>query len=373
MICDPLECNYILCPKRHQCPILLRHVYHHQNLSFQSLFNLIKEKVSNNRESSLLDRERNVYNYIYNENLYRQLNVTGTWITDWKIPFLNLYLTQVNNHVYGSYEFKDGKLSGILIDNTLEGTWTENGATGKFRIVFSSSGNFFQGTWGTGDDISSGGTWYGRRYEMPKVVVTGTWNTTFGVLTFTQIGSNVTGTIPSNNITINGQLIGYTLNGRWYQENTDGTSAVGGQLRFEFTDANTFKGVWGYNDSFTDGGLWIGVKITDTKAPLTEPINPFAKINVNGDWYTDFGKLNLIQDGNRVTGTYKFRNGTLTGTIVGNTITGTWTEVADSGTSKEPKGSFRFVFSPDGKSFKGSWGYGAKFYDGGQWNGEKIE
>jgi len=265
--------------------MLLRYVYHHQNLSFQNLFNFINEKVNANMDSSLLERKASVYNYGYKENLYRQLDVTGTWITDWKIPFLN--------HVYGSYEYKDGKLSGTLLDNTLEGTWTENDATGKFRIVFASSGNFFQGTWGTGDYISGGGTWYGRRYEIPKVVVTGTWNTTFGVLTFTQIGSKVTGIIPSNNITIKGQLIGYTLNGSWYQENTNGTSAVGGQLRFEFTDANTFKGVWGYNDSFTDGGLWIGVKITDSKAPLTEPINPFAKINVNGDWYTDFGKLNL--------------------------------------------------------------------------------
>lgn len=145
MICDHLNCNYILCSKAHRCPMLLRYVYHHQNLSFQNLFNFINEKVNANMDSSLLERKTSVYNYGYKANLYRQLDVTGTWITDWKIPFLNLYLTQVNNHVYGSYEYKDGKLSGTLLDNTLEGTWTENDATGKFKMVFSSSGNFLQG------------------------------------------------------------------------------------------------------------------------------------------------------------------------------------------------------------------------------------
>ncbi|MGA1862011.1 choice-of-anchor C family protein [Deferribacter thermophilus] len=101
--------------------------------------------------------------------------------------------------------------------------------------------------------------------------------------------------------------------------------------------------------------------------------NPaLTTINVAGSWDTNFGKMNLIQRGNTVTGSYTHDKGRITGTISGNILIGRWSEYPSY---KPPRdaGDLQFVFSKDGTKFTGKWRYGfcGNTWDG-TWNGTKI-
>jgi hypothetical protein len=64
-----------------------------------------------------------------------------------------------------------------------------------------------------------------------------------------------------------------------------------------------------------------------------------------------------------LTGTYNYQDGKVTGTVTGNTATGTWSE---SPSFKPPldAGDFTFTLSSDCKSFTGQWRYGSCDWDG---------
>jgi hypothetical protein len=87
--------------------------------------------------------------------------------------------------------------------------------------------------------------------------------------------------------------------------------------------------------------------------------------NISGEYSTNFKEMTLTQNGDKVTGTYKHKNGSINGVLNGNTLTGTWTQ-------SDAKGRLKFVFSPDFSSFKGKWSY-----DNAEptkvWNGEKTK
>ncbi len=77
------------------------------------------------------------------------------------------------------------------------------------------------------------------------------------------------------------------------------------------------------------------------------------------------------QIGNKVVGTYDREDGQLSGTISGNTLTGTWRE-EPAYSSPNDSGEFVFTMAPDCTSFTGQRRYGTT----GAWNawsGTKIE
>jgi len=75
--------------------------------------------------------------------------------------------------------------------------------------------------------------------------------------------------------------------------------------------------------------------------------------------------MELTQNGNEVTGYYFEDNGKLSGTLKGNTLTGTWHETGND------TGKFQFSMSSDAESFSGKWGRknGPLEYD---WNGRRA-
>jgi len=88
-------------------------------------------------------------------------------------------------------------------------------------------------------------------------------------------------------------------------------------------------------------------------------------LDVSGNWKTSFGTLTLSQSASSVTGNYTSDDGKIGGAIKGNVLKGAWSE---SPSYKPPKdaGDVEFVFSEDGKSFKGKWRYG---HGGSGWKG----
>ena len=82
-----------------------------------------------------------------------------------------------------------------------------------------------------------------------------------------------------------------------------------------------------------------------------------------GTFTTDFNEMVLYRDGNKVTGTYAYRNGHIEGTLNGHTLTGRWTQ-------DNAKGRLVFVFNDDFSSFTGKWSYNDA-EPSGKWNGKK--
>ncbi len=91
----------------------------------------------------------------------------------------------------------------------------------------------------------------------------------------------------------------------------------------------------------------------------------------SGTWDTSWSggstTMTLIQSGSSVSGTYTWDSGKIQGTLNGNVLTGTWTEVP---TRQAPHdaGDIEFTLSADGKSWTGKWRYGSSG-DWSFWNG----
>ncbi len=101
------------------------------------------------------------------------------------------------------------------------------------------------------------------------------------------------------------------------------------------------------------GNATAQVTFSNNAAPPPPPPPTFT-----GNWTTTwFGAMHLTQTGNQVMGTYALCNGaaTISGTVTGSTLDGTWTEPCDGG-----QGRVHVALSADGNSFSGQWGEGTK-------------
>uniref|UniRef100_E6Q4G4 Uncharacterized protein n=1 Tax=mine drainage metagenome TaxID=410659 RepID=E6Q4G4_9ZZZZ len=110
-------------------------------------------------------------------------------------------------------------------------------------------------------------------------------------------------------------------------------------------------------------------------AASTKPVSALALSDLTGDWESTASgegscgdsvghfKLTLTQAGGSVTGSYYGGTASLSGTLAGNVLLGTWKE-------SDGTGSLRFIFSDDRKSFEGSWSIPGSRSMGG-WSGER--
>ena len=84
-----------------------------------------------------------------------------------------------------------------------------------------------------------------------------------------------------------------------------------------------------------------------------------------GSYDTEWGTMTLVQNGDKVTGTYIHDDGKVVGTVSGNTLTGTWSE-SPSYNPPDDAGDFVLTLSADGKTITGNWRYGSNT---GTWDG----
>jgi hypothetical protein len=202
------------------------------------------------------------------------LNVTGFWQTNYN----EMYLEQKGNSVVGSYNHYNGRVEGVLNENTLIGSWYEDrnndgklDTNGNFRFTFALD-NTFKGSRGLNESYTNEGEWNGKKSDSssqklkpPKTLdVTGTWNTNFNKMVLQQTGYNVSGNFDYNNGKLVGVIYGNTMTGTWYQDpDNNGTYESTGKFIFVFApDGTSFKGTWGYGESFTNGSLWNGTKVS---------------------------------------------------------------------------------------------------------------
>jgi hypothetical protein len=105
---------------------------------------------------------------------------------------------------------------------------------------------------------------------------------------------------------------------------------------------------------------------SNTQLWLMDPADQPKTVNFSGAWYTgcptegDCGPMFLSQVGNTVTGTFGSNGqGSLSGTVSGNTLTGTWRRWSSSN-------SFRFTLNASGTSWQGI------HTDTNCWNGARL-
>ena len=85
--------------------------------------------------------------------------------------------------------------------------------------------------------------------------------------------------------------------------------------------------------------------------------------DLSGVFSTSFNDMVFSRNGDRVTGTYEYRNGRIEGTLKGHTLTGRWTQ-------DNAKGRLVFDFNEDFTAFTGKWSYNDDEPTSGGWNGK---
>ncbi len=89
--------------------------------------------------------------------------------------------------------------------------------------------------------------------------------------------------------------------------------------------------------------------------------------NYGGSWETNWGEMNLTQNGNAITGTYVHDTGRLDGGLVDGVFVGKWSE-APSYSEPNDAGDVVLYFGGSCDSFTGLWAYGVH-EDGKDWQG----
>jgi hypothetical protein len=180
---------------------------------------------------------------------------------------------------------------------------------------------------------------------------TGTWETTFGLMTLTQDGDRVKGTYVMEGTTssIEGRVEKGKLTFR-YQE-----PGVQGEGSFELAaDGQSFTGRW-REDGTTAWLPWKGKRVRATDRPLT----------FDGVWETTYGRMRLIEEPRHVHGLYAYSaHSSLDGTREGNRLVFRYRE-------PDAAGEGWFELSADANTFEGKWkAQGSATW--AEWTGRRV-
>ena len=131
------------------------------------------------------------------------------------------------------------------------------------------------------------------------------------------------------------------------------------------------KGYMVTNDDLLKGQTWLLTLESHELDPSqtatgTIHLSYPGECSWTGIWETNFGDMELVQEGSTVTGSYTHDQGRISGTVSGNTFTGTWSE-APSYSPSNDAGGVQLVMAEGCTSFRGSWRYG---HDKTSWDGD---
>ncbi len=94
-----------------------------------------------------------------------------------------------------------------------------------------------------------------------------------------------------------------------------------------------------------------------------------AEVSFAGPWDSTWGRMDLMQDGTHVHGTFTgYREGSVSGKLDGDVFRFIW----DQRTPRQHGHGFMQI-TPDGQHLEGRWGYMEDDIDGGRWAADKAE
>ncbi len=287
-------------------------------------------------------------------------NFAGQWTTDYG----TLTITQTGANVTGVYPSSSGTLTGTVNGNVLTGTWNQPGTSGTLSFTLSADGNRFTGSWNrtTGSGPSSG-TWNGTRAVTPTAPVI---SVSPSSLDFGPVAPGQPRTLPllvRNTGTAVLQVTAISNSARFtitpfnFSLNPGAEQTISVIFRPEASGPLSAAITITSNDPARPS---VSVAITGTGQPAAPPAN------FGGQWNTTYGVMTITQTGTSVTAVYPSYSGTISGSVNGDVMSGTWNEPGTSG-------NFSFTLSADGNRFTGSWtrttGSGA---GSGSWTGTRV-
>jgi hypothetical protein len=247
-----------------------------------------------------------------------------------------------DNWWYGGLRF-----TGTLTGRVLNAAWycPNNLYNGMLQLVFSPDGKSFTGGWGWGTSNSSG------------------YNGASGWIGNLLVGAINVSLSPGFALLLPGQAQAFH-------------AAVSGGFDPSFTwsaTGGTVDSGGNYTAPTTPGVYSItATSIADpTKAAsATIQVTPDNNLQVSGSYNSNYGNLVIYQNGSSITVTsnnWWYGNLLLTGTLTGRVFNGSW-YCSNNGYT----GLAQFVFSTDGRSFIGSWGWGTSNNNGyNAWTGSR--
>lgn len=276
------------------------------------------------------------------------VNATGNWSVTPQFEVLlgsRVRLAQTGSTLEGTYD-GTGRIDGKFEPGSLQvdANWSDARGSGWMTIVFSADGRRFTGEWGHPGSKPSG-SFVGTRAAYPVVTghyyVTVTGGSEFGSHAFTlrQLGQDVVGNYgPGTELDATMASDSNTMSGTWK------SSTGNGWIKLQFADdSRSFDGSWGLAAGGEASGHIVG-NVVDTGQLLVRGLWNVAS---SGVAFTN-AILDLQQQGQTVTGSYK--SGHLQGTLPRGSqmLSGTWRD-------SRRTGEFAFKFAADGKSFQGTW------------------
>lgn len=135
--------------------------------------------------------------------------------------------------------------------------WQKVSGTGWMEYPIPSPGPT-SGTWETTPELTESPPEYSP--EMPVTSGcdwSGSWSTSYGQMTVSQVGSSVSGSYEHNNGKILGTVEGNEFTGTW-QESTDSAIYTGPLDLVMNDDCTSFSGHWKYSSSDSWNGEWSG-------------------------------------------------------------------------------------------------------------------
>lgn len=203
--------------------------------------------------------------------------------------------------------------------------------------------------------------------------LSGTYNSTEGVLTLHQNGDRVTGRYNKDNGEVTGVAYENVLDGLWIEDSSDRRCTTPrngryywGRIILEFT-GNGFSGSWGYcNDA--PSRPWTGTPASGRQSfqPAAAgdeafPLAVHGAGSIEGIWRSSEGDISFSHQGNRISGRYPQDNGEIVGTMQHDTLNAYWIEDHSARRCPTPQngrwfwGTIQFHFTGD--RFSGLWGY----------------
>lgn len=179
-----------------------------------------------------------------------------------------------------------------------------------------------------------------------RIDISGTYSSNWEDVTLVQSGDRVTGTyVCCGGGTIEGRITGGTLHYVWRQPNGSGQGVW-------TIDPDRLDGTWGSGQSEANGGRWDLVRKTTKQ---------HANVDISGTYSSNWDDVKLVQDGNRVTGSYVCcGGGAIQGTIVNGRLRYEW---------KGNNGTWGLgTWKIDPNALGGTWGSGQNESSGGRWD-----
>lgn len=188
--------------------------------------------------------------------------------------------------------------------------------------------------------------------------LTGLWLSSFGHINIKMQKGNISGDYFDGQV--KGTLKGHFLSDRQLLAGNWNEGNIQGRFIFKILPGtNSFSGRWWENNS-QNGGEWIAVRMD--KPALA---NSVSAADYAGDWDTNFGRMRLEVDGQKISGAFKGKagQGTIEGTVdeKANQLNARWSD-------DKYRGTLKLSMLKGKNGFHGEWWFSDKTY-GGAWYG----